>query len=104
MQAKIEKIGDEFGLILPAELIQACGFGAEATVTVQDKTLVVTPAPRRPRDGWADALRNIPQEELDRDFEDLRAFRETPHSCSKATHALLPLRIRRFEGAEPSIT
>ena len=78
MQAKIEKIGDGFGLLLPRELIEACGFGTEATVTVQNKTLVVAPRPRRPREGWAEALRAIPQEELDRDFAELQAFRETP--------------------------
>ena len=79
MQAKIEKIGDGFGLLLPKELLDACGFGSDATVTVQNKTLVVSPQPRRPREGWAEALRAIPQEELDRDFAELQAFRETPH-------------------------
>jgi antitoxin component of MazEF toxin-antitoxin module len=79
MQAKIEKIGDGFGLILPKELLDACGFGSEATVSVQDKSLVVTPQARRAREGWAEALARIPQAELDRDFEELRSFREAPH-------------------------
>jgi antitoxin component of MazEF toxin-antitoxin module len=79
VQAKIEKIGDRFGLVLPKELLDACGFGSEATVTVQDKTLVVSPSPHRPREGWAEALAQIPQEELDRDFAELQAFRETPN-------------------------
>jgi antitoxin component of MazEF toxin-antitoxin module len=78
MQTKIEKIGEHFGLILPKELLEACGFGTEATVTVQDQTLVVAPGPRRSRQGWTEALRAIPQEELDRDFTALQAFRETP--------------------------
>ena len=78
VQAKIERIGDRFGLVLPKELLDACGFGSEATVTVQDKTLVVSPSPRRAREGWAEALARIPQEELDRDFAQLQAFRETP--------------------------
>ena len=78
MQAKIEKIGEEFAVLLPKELVEACGFGTEATVTVQNKTLVVTPGPRRAREGWAEALRAISQEELDRDFAELQAFRETP--------------------------
>ncbi len=78
MQAKIEKVGDQFGLLLPKELLDACGFGSEATVTVQDKILIVTPRPRRAREGWAEALARIPQEELDRDFAELEAFREMP--------------------------
>ena len=79
MQTTIEKVGDGFGLLLPKELLDACGFGREATVTVENKMLIVTPGPRRPREGWAEALRRIPQEELDRDFAELQAFRETPH-------------------------
>lgn len=79
MQAKIEKIGDGFGLLLPRQLVEACGFGSEATVTLQDKSLIVTSHPRRAREGWAEALARVPQEELDRDFEELRDFREAPH-------------------------
>ncbi|MBI2948513.1 MAG: hypothetical protein HYY23_12790 [Verrucomicrobia bacterium] len=79
MQAKIEKVGDGFGLLLPKELLDACGFGSEATVTVQDKTLVVSPGPRRARDDWEEAIQNIPQEAIDRDFEELKKFREMPN-------------------------
>lgn len=79
VQAKIEKVGDGFGLLLPKELLDTCGFGSEATVTVQDKTLIVSPGPRRAREGWAEALRAIPQDELDRDFAELQSLRETPH-------------------------
>lgn len=78
MQTKIEKDGDGFALPQPNELLDACGFGSEATVAVQDKTLVVGTGPRRARKGWAEALARIPQEELDRDFAELEAFRETP--------------------------
>jgi antitoxin component of MazEF toxin-antitoxin module len=77
VQAKIERIGERFGLLLPKELLDACGFGNEVTVTLQNKTLVVSPGPRQVRAGWADAIRAIPQRELDRDFGDLQAFRET---------------------------
>jgi antitoxin component of MazEF toxin-antitoxin module len=59
VQAKIEKIGDGFGLILPKELIEACGFGNQATVTVEDRKLVVTPTPPRVRVGWAEAARQM---------------------------------------------
>lgn len=79
MNAKIEKIGDGFGLVLPREMLDACGFGNEATVTVRDKMLVVSPGPRQAREGWAEALGAIPQAELDRDFAELQSFRETPH-------------------------
>jgi len=47
---------------------------------VRNKTLVVSPNPRRAREGWDEAVKHIPQAELDRDFEQLQAFREAPHS------------------------
>ena len=78
MQTKIEKISDGFGLLLPKELLDSCGFGAEVTVTVQNSTLIVSQAPQKARQGWAEALAAIPQEELDRDFEDLQSFRDAP--------------------------
>ena len=78
MRAKIEKIGDGFGLLLPRELIEACGFRGEAIVTLHDKSLIVTAQPRRARESWAEALARVPQEELDKDFAELGAFREAP--------------------------
>ena len=80
MQTRIERIGDNLGLILPKELLDSCGFGEQATVTVHNKTLVVSPSPRRAREGWDEALKNISQADLDGDFEQLQTFRETPHS------------------------
>ena len=80
MQTRIEKIGDNLGLILPKELLDSCGFGEQATVTVHNKTLVVSPNPCRAREGWDEALKNISQAYLDGDFEQLQGFRETPHS------------------------
>jgi antitoxin MazE len=78
VQTKIEKIGDGFGLLLPKELLEECGFGTEATVTVQDSHLIVSPGPQKARQGWAEALREIPQAELDKDFEELKDFRDAP--------------------------
>ena len=78
MQTKIEKIGDGFGVLLPKELLDACGFGAEATVTVQNSALIVSPGTDKARQGWAEALEAIPQADLDRGFEELQSFREAP--------------------------
>ncbi len=83
VQTKIEKIGDGFGLLLPKELLDECGLGAEVTVTVQNSTLIVSPGPPQARQGWADALRAIPQPELDRDFDELQSFRDAPGDWSK---------------------
>jgi antitoxin component of MazEF toxin-antitoxin module len=78
MHARIEKMGDGFGLRLPKRLLETCGLGEEVSVTVRDKTLVIAPAPTGARTGWTEAIQNIPQEALDRDYEELQAFREMP--------------------------
>jgi antitoxin MazE len=84
VQAKIEKIGDGFGLLLPKELLESCGFGAEVTVTVQNSTLIVSPGQQKARQGWKEALRAIPQAELDRDFKELQDFRDAPDEWDAA--------------------
>ena len=56
MQTKIERMGDGFGLLLPKELLDACGIGEEATVIVQNRTLIVAAQDWRPRQGWDEAL------------------------------------------------
>ena len=82
MQTKIKKIGDGFAVLLPKALLEACGFGTEVTVTVQNSTLIVSAGLPKARQGWAEALRAIPQAELDRDFEELQSFREAPDEWS----------------------
>ena len=78
MQARIEKFGEDFGVRIPRALMDACGLGEEVDVTVRGKTLVV--AARDPaRVGWKEAIRSIPQEAIDRDFEESRAFGEMPN-------------------------
>ncbi|MBI4660125.1 MAG: hypothetical protein HY735_14900 [Verrucomicrobia bacterium] len=57
MQTKIQKLGDRFGLLLPKELLDACGIGEEATVIVQNRTLIVAARDWRPRQGWDEALK-----------------------------------------------
>jgi antitoxin component of MazEF toxin-antitoxin module len=78
VQTKIQKTGDGFGLLLPKELLESCGLGAEVTITVQDRTLIVSPGPQQARQGWAEPLGAIPQAELDRDFVKLQSFRDAP--------------------------
>jgi antitoxin component of MazEF toxin-antitoxin module len=78
MHARIEKMGDGFGLRLPKRLLESCGLGEEVSLTVRDKTLVIARAAPGARAGWAEAIQDIPQEALDRDYEELQAFREMP--------------------------
>ncbi|HZM02124.1 MAG TPA: hypothetical protein VFC44_03785 [Candidatus Saccharimonadales bacterium] len=78
MQTKIEKVGDGFCLLLPKELLDACGFGVDVTVTLQDRTLIISPEPQKARQGWAEAIQAVSPAELDRDFYELESFRDAP--------------------------
>jgi antitoxin component of MazEF toxin-antitoxin module len=78
METKIAKIGNEFGLVLPKQMLDACGFGTDATVTVQNGTLLVKPSARKPREGWAAAIDAIPNDVLQRDYDEMTAFGEIP--------------------------
>lgn len=77
MQTKIEKMGEGFGLLLPKELLDACGIASEATVSVENRTLVVTPVPRRVREGWAEAAL-LMRERGDDVTPELQAWDEVP--------------------------
>ena len=60
-----------------------CGLGEEVSVTVRDKTLVIGPAPTGARSGWTEAIKNIPQEALDRDYEE---FKPSARCRKSGTH------------------
>ena len=70
-------------MILPKELLDACGFGTEATVSVENRTLVVTPAPGRVRQGWAEAARQM-RERGDDLTSELQEWDEVPDEWDAA--------------------
>ncbi len=51
MKVKLVKIGNSVGVRLPKNVIQECGFQAEAELTVQDKTVLLK-APQEDRTAW----------------------------------------------------
>ena len=71
VQTKLEKLGDEFGLLLPNELMPL-------------QRDVVSAKPHPARQGWAEAMDAIPQEVIDRDWAELGDFREAPHEWDAA--------------------
>ncbi len=70
MQAKIQKMGDGFVLLLPKELLDACGIGEKATVIVQNRTLIVAAQDWRPRQGWDEALKRAAASAADEGEDD----------------------------------
>ena len=61
MQIAIRRMGKATGIILPAPLLAELSVktGDAMTVTLENGRLILTPANRHPRDGWADATKTI---------------------------------------------
>jgi hypothetical protein len=64
--------------IAPA-LLKQCPLGEDVDVSAERDALVIRPVRRQPRQGWAEALAVVPDQELERDQAELAAFRETAH-------------------------
>lgn len=77
VQAKTILIDGQKAVPIPAAVLEQCPLGDVVDVSVVPGGVLVKSASRKPREGWAEAMEKIPQEELDRDYEELRAFRET---------------------------
>ncbi|MFM9890473.1 MAG: AbrB/MazE/SpoVT family DNA-binding domain-containing protein [Rickettsiales bacterium] len=62
METDLIKIGNSRGIRIPAALIKQCGLEGGLTLEVRGRSLVLKPAPqkpkkakkRKPREGWAD--------------------------------------------------
>ncbi len=58
MRTRIVKIGNSQGVRIPKALLVESGLRGEVDMSVQDGTLVIAPA-ERPRQGWAEAFRQM---------------------------------------------
>jgi len=61
VRAAIRKLGNSSGVIIPKSMLAQIGIGAGDTVdlSLEDGRIVITPGKRRPREGWAEAFRQI---------------------------------------------
>ena len=58
MKTRLVKIGNSRGLRLPKVLIEEAGLPDDVELHVRGATIVVAPR-RRPREGWAEAARDL---------------------------------------------
>lgn len=65
MKTTIRKMGNSQGVLIPKPLLAQVGLSGEAVMTVEDDALVLRPARRTPRAGWAQASQNIAQADDD---------------------------------------
>jgi antitoxin MazE len=61
MRAAIRKLGNSSGVIIPKSLLAEIGIAAGDAVdlSLEDGRIIITPQKRRPREGWAEAFREI---------------------------------------------
>ena len=57
MQVKLVKIGNSYGVRLPKNVIETCGFGADLDLNVKGKSVILT-ADKQPRSGWHEAIQD----------------------------------------------
>ena len=58
MRTRIVRIGNSQGVRIPKALLEESGLSGEVDMSVHDGNLVIAPA-ERPRQGWADAFRQM---------------------------------------------
>jgi antitoxin MazE len=59
MITTLRKLGNSHGVIIPKPLLQQVGLTGEADMKVENGAIVLRPARRAPREGWAEASRAI---------------------------------------------
>lgn len=59
MLTKLRKLGNSHGVIIPKPLLAQIGLTGEAEMKVENGAIVLRPARRTPREGWAEASRAV---------------------------------------------
>ena len=58
MKTRIVAIGNSQGVRIPKLLLEQAGLSGAVEISAEDGSLVIRPV-RKPRDGWADAFRQM---------------------------------------------
>jgi antitoxin MazE len=59
MITTLRKLGNSHGVIIPKPLLAQVGMVGEAEMSVENGAIVLRPAKRAPREGWAEASRAL---------------------------------------------
>ena len=59
MLTTLRKLGNSQGVIIPKPLLAQVGLTGEAEMKVENGAIVLRPAKRTPREGWAEASRAV---------------------------------------------
>jgi len=71
MQVNIIPIGNSRGIRIPKALLDECGFGKSAELTVENKQLILKksvapkkPSKKKPREGWDTAFKKMAAQQI----------------------------------------
>ncbi len=78
MRTKTINVGDILAVPIPTELAAGFPAGKAVDVSLDQGALVVRPVGSKARAGWDEAFRQVEAADVDRDSQELQAFRETP--------------------------
>ena len=56
MEAKITKIGNSQGIIIPKAIIEQCGLTDKVCLEVKGNRVIISPIIENPRHGWEEAI------------------------------------------------
>lgn len=61
MRVALRKLGNSSGVIIPKSMLAEIGIGIGDAVdlVLEDERIIMAPVKRRPREGWAEASREI---------------------------------------------
>jgi antitoxin MazE len=55
MKAQLIPIGNSRGIRIPKAILDQCQISGEVDLAVKGRRIIVSPAPKRPRQGWREA-------------------------------------------------
>ena len=70
MVAKLIKIGNSNGFIIPKSMLKIAGIDTNAEMSITKKGIVIAPFKRKLRDIWAEQLSTLPSEVFELDEEE----------------------------------
>ena len=74
MKSKLVRIGNSRGVRLPKPLIEQAGLADQVELRVREGAIIISPA-NGPRDGWAEAAKQLRERQEDRLVDDLTPTR-----------------------------
>lgn len=57
MEAKIIRVGNSKGVILPSKLMKLVGLKEKVSIDVKDNKIIITPAEKKVREGWEEMIK-----------------------------------------------